>query len=91
LVEFCQQNYITKLSLFGSVLNDTFRIESDIDVVEEFEPEHVPGFAFFRMQDELSVIFGGRKVDLYTPKWLGDEIYPQVQSEMLVIYTKDIN
>ena len=36
---------------------------SDIDVLVKFEPEHVPGLAFFAMEKELSEILG-RKVDL---------------------------
>ena len=39
-----------------------------MDVLVEFEPGHVPGFGFFRMERELSEIFG-RKVDLNTPGW----------------------
>jgi predicted nucleotidyltransferase len=38
-------------------------------VLVEFEPEHVPGFGFFDLQDELSRLFG-RRVDLHTPQFL---------------------
>lgn len=61
---FCQHWKITGLSLFGSVLRDDFRPESDVDVLVTFAPEaewslldHVA------MQEELSTIVG-RKVDL---------------------------
>jgi uncharacterized protein len=60
---FCHRHHICKLALFGSVLRDDFRPDSDVDVVVEFEPDHIPGFAFFAMQDELSELLG-RKVDL---------------------------
>jgi predicted nucleotidyltransferase len=40
-----------------------------VDVLVEFEPGHVPGLAFFTMQEELSHILG-RKVDLNTPQFL---------------------
>jgi hypothetical protein len=57
------------LSLFGSVLQDDFRPDSDVDVLVEFEPGYVPGLAFFGMEEELSQILG-RKVDLNTPNFL---------------------
>ena len=61
LAEFCRRNYILRLSLFGSVLHDSFTPESDIDVLVEFDPQHVPGLALIRIQDELSTILGGAK------------------------------
>jgi predicted nucleotidyltransferase len=88
LAEFCVQNHIMKLSLFGSVLSDAFGPESDVDVLVEFEPGHVPGFALIRMQDELSSLFDGRKVDLVTPKFLNHRIREQVISNSLVQYTQ---
>jgi hypothetical protein len=51
------------------VLCDDFRTDSDVDVLVEFEPGHVPGLAFFGVQDELSQIFQ-REVELHTPAFL---------------------
>jgi predicted nucleotidyltransferase len=65
IADFCQRHHIRKLALFGSVLREDFKPDSDIDVLVEFEPEQTPGFAFFTMQDELSEILG-REVDLLT-------------------------
>jgi hypothetical protein len=66
---FCRRNRIRKLSLFGSVLRNDFRADSDIDVLVEFEPDGVPGLlALARMERELSAMLGGRKVDLRTPE-----------------------
>ena len=69
IADFCKKNHIRRLALFGSVLRDDFGPDSDVDVLVEFEPDHVPGLDFFAMQDELSLILG-RKVDLNTPKFL---------------------
>ncbi len=66
---FCRTHHIRRLSLFGSVLRADFSDASDIDVLVEFEPGHVPGLAFFGMEMELSEILG-RKVDLNTPRFL---------------------
>ena len=69
IADFCKKNHIRRLALFGSVLRDDFGPDSDVDVLVEFEPDHIPGLDFFAMQDELSLIIG-RKVDLNTPKFL---------------------
>jgi uncharacterized protein len=63
LAEFCRRNYIRRFALFGSVLRENFRPDSDVDVLVEFEPGHVPGLRFFGLGKELSEILG-RKVDL---------------------------
>jgi hypothetical protein len=66
---FCERHGIRRLMLFGSVLRDDFRPDSDVDVLVEFRPgEHVGFFELVRMQDELSGILGGRRVDLRTPQ-----------------------
>jgi uncharacterized protein len=66
VAEFCRKNHIRKLSLFGSVLRDDFGPESDVDVLVEFAPEHIPGLmGMSRMEIDLSEIVG-RKVDLRT-------------------------
>ena len=85
--EFCQRHHISKLALFGSVLRNDFNAESDIDILVEFEPEHVPGLAFFEMEEELTQILG-RKVDLNTPGFLSPRIREIVQQEAVVQYVK---
>jgi predicted nucleotidyltransferase len=79
LASFCRQHHIRRLAFFGSILRADFRPDSDIDVLVEFEPEHVPGFVqLARMRRELSRMFNGRKVDLCTPqalsKFFRDEV-----------------
>lgn len=80
VAEFCRKHHIRRLSLFGSVLRDDFGPDSDVDVLVEFEPEHVPGLAFFAMEEELSEILG-RKVDLNTPKFLDPAFRSEVERE----------
>ena len=61
---FCQKWKISELSLFGSVLSEEFRSDSDIDVLVSFASDaHWGLFEFVDMTDELEAIFG-RKVDL---------------------------
>jgi predicted nucleotidyltransferase len=66
--EYCRQHHIKRLALFGSVPRGEACGDSDLDVLLEFEPGHVPGLTFIRMQDELSQLFGGRRVDRVTPE-----------------------
>jgi predicted nucleotidyltransferase len=87
IIDFCQRHDIRKLSLFGSVLRDDFGSDSDIDVLVEFEPGCVPGFAFFGMEEELSKILG-RKVDLNTPNFLSRYFRKQVLEQAEVQYAK---
>jgi uncharacterized protein len=80
IATFCRRNHIRRLAFFGSVLRADFCDASDIDVLVEFEPGHVPGFAFFGLQDELGRLLG-RKVDLHTPASLSDYFRDQVLRE----------
>ena len=85
LAEFCRVNHIRRLSLFGSVLRDDFRADSDIDVLVEFQEGHVPGLRFFTLQRQLSELLG-RKVDLHTPGFLSPYFREEVLSEAQVQY-----
>ena len=61
--DFCQKWKICEFSLFGSVLRDDFRPDSDVDVLVSFEPN--PPWSLYDvvdMEDELRGIFG-RDVD----------------------------
>lgn len=85
LAEFCRRHHIRWLALFGSVLREDFGSDSDVNVLVEFDPEHIPGLAFFDMQDELSEILG-RKVDLNTPQCLSKYYRDEVLAEAEVQY-----
>jgi predicted nucleotidyltransferase len=64
LAAFCRKWKIAELSLFGSVLRDDFRPDSDVDVLVDFEPQADWGlFDHVTMEQELSEMLG-RKVDL---------------------------
>jgi predicted nucleotidyltransferase len=85
IAEFCRRNHIRRLALFGSVLRDDFGPESDVDVLVEFDPEYIPGLAFFGMERELSELLG-RKVDLNTPGFLSRHFRGRVMAEAVVQY-----
>ncbi|MFO7882717.1 MAG: nucleotidyltransferase family protein, partial [Kosmotogaceae bacterium] len=83
--EFCKQYHIRRLSFFGSILRNDFSQSSDIDLLVEFETDYVPGFFdLIEMEEELSSIFGGRKVDLKTPddlsKYFRDDVLAEAEA-----------
>lgn len=88
LRDFARRHHIRRLSLFGSVLRPDFRPDSDVDVLVEFAPGHVPGFfGLVDMQEELSVILG-RRVDLRTPQDLSRYFRDEVLAGAEVQYAE---
>ncbi len=88
VAEFCRRHHIRRLSLFGSVLRDDFRPDSDVDVLVEFEPEAVVGLIRLAgMELELSEILG-RKVDLRTPADLSRYFREEVLQSAEVQYAQ---
>lgn len=85
IAEFCRRHHIRKLSLFGSVLRQDFRADSDVDVLVEFDPGHTPGLQFFSMERELSEMIG-RRVDLNTAAFLSPHFREQVLQESETAY-----
>lgn len=85
LARLCQRHRIVRLSLFGSILRDDFHPESDVEVLVEFEPGHVPGLGFVALSDELSALFGG-PVDLHTPNNLSRYFRKQFAREAQALY-----
>jgi len=66
IITFCQKWQVTELALFGSVLRDDFRPNSDIDIMVQFHPEAHPTFSTLeQMEAELKSLCN-REVDLVT-------------------------
>ena len=86
LADFSRHHHIRKLALFGSVLRDDFGPDSDIDILVEFIPEHIPGFfELMEMEEELSELFG-KTVDLRTPRDLSRYFREEVIANAEVRY-----
>ena len=86
LAAYCRKHHIRRLALFGSVLRDDFRQDSDVDVLVEFESGHVPGFiSLSAMQIELSQILG-RQADMRTPASLSRYFRQEVVDNAVVQY-----
>lgn len=70
IAEFCQRWQIAEFALFGSVLRDDFRPDSDIDVLVTFASESTATWDdWMKMQEEVEALFE-RKVDLVSKKYL---------------------
>jgi uncharacterized protein len=82
----CRRYHVRRLALFGSVLRDDFRPDSDVDVLVAFEPAARIGFVTLsRMQRELSELFQ-RPVDLVPMDGLKPIIRESVLSSAQDVY-----
>ena len=65
---FCRRWHISEFALFGSVLRDDFRPDSDLDVLVTFAPETSWSLLdHLRMEQELTALFN-RKIDLFSKR-----------------------
>jgi len=64
VAELCRRYGVSELALFGSVLRDDFRADSDVDVLVSFGPEAHPSLLeLVELREDLKDLFG-REVDL---------------------------
>ena len=88
IATFCRRNHIRQLSLFGSVLSNEFRSDSDIDMLVEFQPGSAMGLiGIARLENELTSMIG-RKVDLRTPAELSRYFREEVMKIRQVQYVE---
>lgn len=86
LAAFCRRHCIHRLALFGSVLRDDFRAESDVDVLVEFEPEQqYTYFTLAQIETDLSSLLG-RTVDLHVSKSLHPFLRDKVLGQAEALY-----
>ncbi len=88
LATLCRKYRVRKLSLFGSAARNEMTPMSDVDLLVEFDPGS--GTSLFdipAMQDELSELFAGRKVDVATPEILDNPFRRQaILRELTTLY-----
>ena len=83
-----RRHHIRRLALFGSVLRDDFGRDSDVDVLVEFQPGHTPGLRIIAIEQELSTLFGSRRVDMVNPRYLNRRLRDRVLAEAQVQYAE---
>jgi predicted nucleotidyltransferase len=80
---FSRRWHIISFALFGSVLREDFRPDSDVDVLVAFTPDaRVTLFSLAQMQEELREMFG-REVDLVTRRSIEESDNPIRRAEIL--------
>lgn len=89
LAALCRKHHIRKLSLFGSAARNDMHAASDVDLLVEFEPGSGTSLLDLpALQDELSVLFGGRKVDVATPEILDNPFRRKaILRDLMTLYT----
>lgn len=86
LAAFARRHGIARLALFGSVLRGDFTVDSDVDILVEFEPARTPGlFGLAAMERELEEAIG-RTVDLRTYHDLSRYFRDDVVARARVVY-----
>jgi predicted nucleotidyltransferase len=87
LAALCRRHRIRRLSLFGSTLKGTNRADSDVDLLVEFQPGATPSLlTMAKIENELSPLLDGRKVDLRTAEDLSRYFRDEVVREAEVQY-----
>jgi hypothetical protein len=87
LASLCRRRKIRRLSLFGSTLKSGARPDSDVDLLVEFSREARPSFLdLAQIEQELSGLLAGRRVDLHTADDLSRYFRDEVLREAEVQY-----
>ena len=89
LGEICRRYHVRKLAVFGSMLREDFRADSDVDLLIEFDPASRPRMVgMYQLEQELSSLFAGHKVDLVNPKYLNRRLRDRVLAEAEVQFAE---
>lgn len=88
ICELCRRYHVLELALFGSILRQDFRLDSDVDFLVEFEPDAPIGLLdYCALQNRLAELLQ-RRVDLVPKDGLKLPIRDQVLSSARVIYAQ---
>lgn len=89
LAAVCRRYGVRRLSLFGSVLKDRDRPDSDVDLLAEFEPGGALTLLdVAKLELDLSHLLGGRRVDIRTAQDLSRYFREQVVREAEIQYER---
>ena len=83
IANFCRRWKISKLAVFGSIVREELRPDSDIDLLVTFGSDaDWTMFDHFIMEEELSHLFG-REVDLISVRAIEENPNPITRREIL--------
>jgi uncharacterized protein len=87
LVSLCRRRKIRRLSLFGSAQKGDAQPDSDVDLLVEFSGEAKPSlFDLAEIEQELSALLAGRRVELRTAEDLSRYFRDEVLREAEIQY-----
>ena len=82
----CRKYRVKELSIFGSVLRDDFRSDSDIDLLVDFHPNHGLDLVdYIQCQEELAEALC-RRVDLVDKEGLKPRLKKGILESARVVY-----
>ncbi len=88
LAQYFVNKPVHRAYLFGSVVRDEQKADSDIDILVELDYENgADYFIFFDMQQQLNRLLN-RKVDLVSAKGLSPYIQPIINREKKLVYER---
>ena len=91
LGQFFANKPVHRAYLFGSVVRNEQKADSDIDILVELDYENgADYFIFFDMQQQLNKLLN-RKVDLISAKGLSPYVKPVINREKKLIYERRKN
>jgi len=89
LADVCRKYGVRSLAMFGSAVRGELKPDSDVDLLVEFDPDRRPGLVgMHELEQELSSLFGGRRVDLVNRKYLNRRIRDRVLAEAKVQFAE---
>jgi uncharacterized protein len=88
IAAFCRGHGIRRLSLFGSAVRGELGPDSDVDVLVEFRQGEVVGLRIVDVEDDLSRMLGGRRVDVVNPKYLNRHLRDRILASAEVQYAE---
>ena len=87
LESVCRRYGVRRLSLFGSAVRGELGPDSDVDFLVEYDPSKRPRMVEMQeLEDRLSALYGGRKVDLVNPKYLNPRLKERILAEAQLQY-----
>jgi uncharacterized protein len=87
LEQLCRRRHIRRLDLFGSRAKGTADADSDLDLLVEYEPGHVPGLiGFLELEEELEDLFAIPDVDLVSRGGLSPYLRDDILKTRSLLY-----
>lgn len=90
LALFCRERHVKRLGVFGSALRADFRPDSDVDVLIEFDPEHLPKLYWGQWVDldRLAALFGARRIDLVESSNIKPRLRRPILGQAIEVYPR---